>query len=363
MLCLIWRELYYRKQMIMLSKRIIAAALIAISIRPLLRQLFLLNTGPLDESIGFVPLLSTEELASHVKGKRALLIGGTRGVGYGTALALAQAGAHVTVVGRSANSGSKAVSAIQAAVSSDAKVDFISGDIGTVCNSMELIQKIEESGTRYDYAVVSAATFPDWTKPLQNEDGVDKSFGIGAVGRFLMYRNMHSFMNDHSRILNVMASEGKLPVRMWDRDLASGKRNVTGLVDGILNFALGNEIMIDSLYKFDDHYAKGSFTMMSTHPGMLKTDLHRGQGLAFDIIEGVFVGLMGVSEETAGVRQTSNLLAAKLHKNELSYVDQFGFGRLRDEVSASFVDEQAEWLWSFLTTLERKSRMCGNGYQ
>jgi hypothetical protein len=147
------------------------------------------------------------------------------------------------------------VSDIKAAASL-AKVDFISGDIGTVCNSMKLVGKLDESGKRYDYAVVSAATFPDWTMPLQNEDGVDKSFGIGAVS-------------------------------MWDRDLASGKRNVSGLVEGILNFALANEIMIDSLYKFDDNFVKGSFTMVSTHPGMLKTDLHRGQGLAFDIIEGV----------------------------------------------------------------------------
>lgn len=169
---------------------------------------------------------------------------------------------------------------------------------------------------------------------------------------------MHRFMNDDSRILNVMASEGNLPVSMWDRDLASGKRNVPGLVEGILNFALANEIMIDSLYKFDDNFVKGSFTMVSTHPGMLKTDLHRGQGLAFDIIEGVMVALLGVSEETAGVRQTSNLVAAKLHKNELSFVDQFGFGRLRDDVSISFVDDNSEWLWSFLTTLESKSSTC-----
>ena len=41
---------------------------------------------------------------TRVKGKNALLIGGTRGVGMGTALALYRAGAHVTIVGRSDHS-------------------------------------------------------------------------------------------------------------------------------------------------------------------------------------------------------------------------------------------------------------------
>jgi len=44
---------------------------------------------------------------TRVKGKNALLIGGTRGVGMGTALALYRAGAHVTIVGRSDHSGAK----------------------------------------------------------------------------------------------------------------------------------------------------------------------------------------------------------------------------------------------------------------
>jgi NAD(P)-dependent dehydrogenase (short-subunit alcohol dehydrogenase family) len=318
-----------------------------------------MNTGPLDEAIGPVPLLSTQDLSFRVKGKHALIIGGTRGVGFGTALALAAAGAHVTIVGRSTESGDKAVYEIQKATTdSGSVVNYIQGDIGTVCNCVELIRKLEEANVRYDFAVVSAATFPDWTQPLQSEDGVDKSFGIAALGRFMMYRNMHRFMKANARILNVLASGDKLPVQMWDKDLALGKKNVSGLVEGILNFALANEIMIDSLYKFDDNFSTGTFTMVSTHPGMLKTDLHRGQGLAFDIIEGVMVALIGVSEETAGVRQASNLIADKLHKNELSFVDQFGYGRLRDQGSINFISENAEWLWSLLTGLENKSSTC-----
>ena len=346
----------------MLNKAVVFVALIAVSIGPLIKQIFWLKTAPLDEAIGPVPLLSTEQLASHVKGKHAILIGGTRGVGYGAALALAAAGAHVTLVGRSVKSGLKAVNRIHNATpDSGSIVKFMKGDIGTVCGCAKLVNKLVERDLWYDYAVVSAATFPDWTQPLMNEDGVDKSFGIGAVGRFLMYRNMHRFMNSNSRILNVLASGEQWPakvIEMWDRDIASGKKEVSSLIEGILNFALANEIMIDSLYKFDDNFSNGTFTMVSTHPGILKTDLHRGQGLAFDIMEGIMVALVGVSEKTAGIRQSSNLVSENLHKNKLSFIDQFGYGRLRDQNAIDFIGENQEWLWSLLTDLEKRSDTC-----
>ncbi|KAL3783242.1 hypothetical protein HJC23_001149 [Cyclotella cryptica] len=346
----------------MFSKRIIIVVSIAIAIRPLINYFFWLKASPLDKAVGPVPVLSKEQLSSHVKGKNALLVGGTRGVGYGTALALAAAGARVTIVGRSANSGSRAVTEIKNAIDSGA-VNFISGDIGTVCDCMKLIRKLEEQDVRYDFLVVSAATFPDWTQPLLNEDGVDKSFGIATVGRYLVYRNAHRFMKSGSRILNVLASGTKWPsqvLKMWNRDLASGKKEVSGLYEGILNFALSSEMMMDSLYKYDKNFVNGAYTMVSTHPGILKTDLHRGQGLLFDIIEAVMVALVGISEEDAGKHQASILVSEKLHEKRLTFVDQFGYGRLRDQNAIDFIEENSEWLWSLLTTLEEKSGACSD---
>ena len=87
------------------SWKVFIAIGIAISIRPLVTTLIWLKHAPADDFIGKIPLLSTEDLMTHVKGKNALLIGGTRGVGMGTALALYRAGAHVTIVGRSDHSG------------------------------------------------------------------------------------------------------------------------------------------------------------------------------------------------------------------------------------------------------------------
>ena len=51
----------------------------------------------------------------RLDGKRALVTGGTRGIGLGAAVALAEAGAHVTVVSRTAGDVATIVEALQAA--------------------------------------------------------------------------------------------------------------------------------------------------------------------------------------------------------------------------------------------------------
>ena len=86
-------------------------------------------------------------------------------------------------------------------------------------------------------------------------------------------------------------------------------------------------------------------------------NLHRGQGVIFDIIETILVGLIGRSDEETGIRQSSILVSDKLHQFGLTFVDLFGYGRIRDPKTNKFVIEKnREWLWSFLTGLEQNTR-------
>ncbi len=346
------------------SWKVLFAIGIAISIKPLVTTLIWLKQAPADNHIGNIPLLSTKQLSPRVKGKNALLVGGTRGVGMGTALALYRAGAHVTIVGRNEHSGAKAIATIQqlspsAPTSTPGSINFVQGDIGTICTAMKLIEQLSASPKSYDFAIVSAATFPDWTKPLQNVDGLDKSFAIAVMGRFLVYRNAHRFMNKHARIINVLASGEKLPVELFDKDIASGERNVTGLLEAMMTFAIGNEIMMDGLYTYDNRYAsKDYFTMVSTHPGLLQTDLHHGQGFLFDILETAITSIAGTTEEDVGVLQSSILVSKQVHLNELSFVDSFGFGRVHDIKMKDMIEDNSSWLWEMLTKLEKRSKQC-----
>ena len=111
---------------------------------------------------------------------------------------------------------------------------------------------------------------------------------------------MHRFLRgEHPRILNVFAS-GEKPLAQVDRELASGNREPTSLFNVLSTSAVMNEIMLIGLVEKDPNVS-GEVTLVSTHPGMLKTDLRRGQAWWFDVIEAIVVSLAGFSEEECGV--------------------------------------------------------------
>lgn len=331
----------------------------ALALRPMIVPFLLtLNLAPADDSIGTIPVLTPTELSNAYAGKKALFIGGTRGIGYGTALAMATAGADVTLVGRSEKSGAVAVERIRAAVTNDKqRVDFIQGDIGSLQSVNQLVETLASRPVRYDYLVVTAMTFPDWSAPTtSNEDGFDQSYFIGVIGRFIIYRNMYRFLREgqDAYVLNVLAA-GEKPTRHLDRDLASGKREPKNLLDDLSNTALANDLTLIGLQENDPNIS-GKITFVSTHPGMLKTDLHRGQGRLFDLMEALLVSLAGISEEECGMRQASILASNKLHNGSLSYVDLFMYGRTRSPQLQAQVDKNLDWMWSLLTELEGKSK-------
>lgn len=329
----------------------VAVVLLALLLKHVLIPNVIEKKAPEDKAIGKIPVLSQEELLSKYANKSALVIGGTRGVGYGTALAIARAGADVTIVGRSDKSGSRALERLLEASASDKSqtIQFVQGDIGSIRNANLLVEKLVKQKKKYDFLVVSAATFPDWTADLQNEDGFDKPFAIAVVGRFLIYNNMRRFLiKRDARILNVIAS-GMANVMPLDRDVASGKRKVTNLFESMMAFSLGNELMQIGLVEKANALTKNQVSMVSTHPGILKTDLHRGQGFLFDILEFIMVSLVGSTEEDSGILQASILVSDRLHKAGLSYVDQFGIGRIASQDLIEQKELNLDWLWSLIT--------------
>jgi hypothetical protein len=333
----------------------IVAAFVAVSaimfkpvIFPLLHKM---GKAPVDSRIGEIPVLSQEELIPFYENKSALVVGGTRGVGFGTALALCRAGTQVTIVGRSAKSGQKALDKLQqnAKIGKEQSIQFLQGDLGTVESTMTLVDALKKSNQRYDYLVVSAATFPDWSSPLLNDDGLDKSFFIAVVGRFLLYRNMHRFLQPNARVLNVLAAGMEVPIP-FDRELAEGSKTVSNLPQALSQFTHGNDLMLIGMDERDPNIQQ--FTRVSTHPGVLHTDLHLGQSWWFDVAMTILVALMGVSEEECGVRQASILCSDLLGNGSLSFVDEYMIGRKCSKSLQSQVENHLDWLWSMLLKLE-----------
>jgi len=89
---------------------------------------------------------------STLQNKTALVTGASRGIGRATAIALAEAGAHVLVhYGRSAQEAESLISAIQ---TKGGRADAISADLGTPNGATLLAQQVRSIvGNRLDVLV------------------------------------------------------------------------------------------------------------------------------------------------------------------------------------------------------------------
>ena len=329
--------------------------IVALAWRPILTPAVIwAMTSQYDASIGTIPILSQEQLTSVYANKSALILGGTKGIGFGIALTLAKAGAHVTLVGRSETTGQGAIQKLkQHALSPDQRIRYQKGDIGTVQSTLSLVETLKASDIRYDFLICSAGVFPDWTS-LRNEDGLEKSYAIAVVGRFLIYRNMHHFLNlPNARVLNVLASGMTIP--MWiDREMVEGTKDPSTLFDAMFHFNTAHEVMLVGLDQRDANI-KDAITRVSTHPGVIATELHQRQGPLTDASMYLMEVLLAIPEEECGIRQASILASGTLPQGKLSYVDYFMMGRKQSGELQKQVQLHLDWLWETLIQLEQRA--------
>jgi hypothetical protein len=344
--------------MVLLSVLTTIVLVLALVFKPLIFPFLKSFTySPLDERIGKIPILSPEQLRESYTGKRVLIVGGTRGVGLGTAIAIAAAGGDVTISSRSEKSGEIALGKLRAAGGGGSH-SFVKGDIGSVATANALVDEFEalvKAQTKpkgFDYLVVTAAVFPDWEESHQQEDGIDRCFAVAVVGRYIIYKNSRRFMNlgddGSARVLNVLAS-GEMTHHELSHDLISGKRNASNFFDAIISFSSGNELMLQLIDSDPELHLH--LTRVSTHPGMMITDLHRGQGLLMEIVEPIIYALEGISIEDSGIRQASILVSPRLPKNQLSFVSSDMVGRLPHKDLKTLVEKEGQWLSDLLKQL------------
>ena len=106
------------------------------------RGLMRLGSCPLDETVGIAAAVSSpSELSPTYEGKRVMVVGGTRGIGRAIASTLREAGAHVTVVGRSAVPFTHVSKA-----SSDCEA--FAADLSTTVGCRKLVSEVVASGVQ-----------------------------------------------------------------------------------------------------------------------------------------------------------------------------------------------------------------------
>jgi NAD(P)-dependent dehydrogenase (short-subunit alcohol dehydrogenase family) len=142
--------------------------------------------------------------------QRALVTGGTDGIGAATAMALAARGAEVTVIGRSAAK-AEALMARAAKGGVSGSLRTISVDLSSMCTVLVTADRLAQQVPRFD--VVLHAVGVLIPRKSYTDEGLERCFATSYLSRFLLTQRlcMSGTIDRHTRLINVAASAPKIP--------------------------------------------------------------------------------------------------------------------------------------------------------
>lgn len=129
------------------------------------------------------PQWSTRDMPSQ-DGRIILVTGGTSGMGYEDALALARAGAEVIIAARNPERGAEAIARIRQAVP-DARVQFESVDLANLSSVRDLAQKLNQRLPRLDVLINNAAIMAPPERGT-SVDGFEMQLATNYLGHFAL---------------------------------------------------------------------------------------------------------------------------------------------------------------------------------
>ncbi|AHL34642.1 short-chain dehydrogenase [Pseudomonas brassicacearum] len=129
------------------------------------------------------PDWSTGDIPSQ-KGRIVLITGGTSGMGYEDALALARAGAEVIIAARNPERGAEAIARIQMSVP-DAKVRFEAVDLANLSSVSGLAQRLNQKLSRLDVLINNAAIMAPPERGTSADD-LELQLATNYLGHFAL---------------------------------------------------------------------------------------------------------------------------------------------------------------------------------
>lgn len=200
---------------------------------------------------------------------RSVVVTGTGGLGFQDALALARAGADVTIAGRNPAKGAAAVEQIRAAVP-NARVQFEKVDLGRLESVAACAERLRNSRAKLDVLINNAAVM---TPPQRQTtaDGFELQFGTNYLGHFALTAQLLPLLQqgDAPRVINlssIAARQGSI-----DFDDLQAERNYQPMP------AYAQSKLASLLFAFElqrrSTAAGWGITSIAAHPGISRTDL------------------------------------------------------------------------------------------
>ncbi|WP_439658044.1 SDR family NAD(P)-dependent oxidoreductase [Lentzea sp. HUAS TT2] len=192
--------------------------------------------------------------------RRAVVTAGTGGIGLETALGLAEAGFAVTVVGRNAERGERAVERINARGGETAR--FLQADLASLNEVRALAARIAADGELDVLVNNVGAMFPDHAEL----DGVEASFVVNHLSPYLLTELLLPVLT--GRVVNVTSGSVRTAKKVFDDVEPSG---------GYYGFHwYGRAKLANLAYTLDLARRQTKVAVLAADPGGAATDMTDG---------------------------------------------------------------------------------------
>ncbi|MDA0243353.1 MAG: SDR family oxidoreductase [Chloroflexi bacterium] len=212
-----------------------------------------------------------------MKNKLCLVTGANAGIGRATALGLAQKGAHVVMICRSAERGRAAQQEI-IAQSGNQQVDLLLADLSVQAEIRRVAAEFKQRYSRLDVLVNNAGAI--FTTRQESADGLELTFALNHLGYFLLTQELLPLLlaSAPARIINVASgAHYSGQINFDDLQLRQGYAAFKAYAQS----KLANVLFTNELAR---RLAGTGVTANSLHPGVVGTQFGRNnRGLSLII--------------------------------------------------------------------------------
>ncbi len=239
-------------------------------------------------------------MKDNMRGKICLVTGATNGIGKATALALAQMGATVVIVGRNPAKCAAVVSEIKQISGNDA-VEALIGDLSIMAEVRQVAEQFKAKYQRLHVLVNNAGGA--FGKRQVTSEGFEKTFALNYLNYFLLTSLLLDTLKASApaRIVNVSSDSHKGAHLDFD-DLQSEKGNF------VFN-AYGRSKLADVVFSYElaRRLTGTGVTANVLHPGLVRTGFANNLGAVPSAFFDFIMRFVGITAEQGA--QTSVYLA------------------------------------------------------